>query len=199
MEEKITKELLQKLVDIKGESRGASFKADGDFIVKGKGEEGLIRLEERMAELGYPIKYKEMNATDFFPIGLRGIGLIVIKELFNFTKEDFVRMGAFQTKNSLILKLFMKFFVSLDVLSKKAPEMWRKYYTTGNLEVAEFNKEEKKGILVVKDFALHPLHCQLLEGYFGNVVKMVVGTPVVCEEKKCTFKGDESHEFFVRW
>lgn len=199
MEEQITKELLQKLIDIKGESRGASFKADRDFILKEKGEEGLVKLEKRMTELGHPIKYKEMNSTDFFPLGLRGIELVVIKELFNFTKEDFARMGTFQTKISLILKLFMKFFVSLDILSKKAPEMWRKYYTTGDLVVTELNKEEKKGILVVKNFALHPFHCQLLEGYFGNVIKMVVGTPVVCEEKRCTFRGDEFHEFFAKW
>lgn len=199
MEEIITKELIQKLVDIKGESRGASFKADGDFIIKEKGKEGLIKLEERLAELGQPIKYEKIKETDFYSLGLRGIELLVIKDLFNFTKEDFARMGAFQTKNSLIIKLFMKFFVSLDVLSKKAPEMWRKYYTTGDLEVTEFNKEEKKGILSVKNFALHPFHCQLLEGYFGNVIKMVVGVPTVCEEKKCTFRGDEAHEFYVRW
>ena len=108
-------------------------------------------------------------------------------------------MGVFQTKTSLIIKLFMKFFVSLDALSEKAPEIWKRYYTTGTLEVAVFNKEEKNGILAVKNFALHPLHCQLLEGYFGNMIKMVVGTPVVCEEKKCTFKGDDCHEFFVKW
>ncbi len=199
MEEQITKETLERLSGIEGESRGASFKADGDFILKEKGEEGLIKLEERLAELGYPIKYKEMKATDFFPSGLRGIELLVIRELFNFTKEDFAQMGIFQTKISLILKLFMKFFVSIDVLSKKVPEMWRKYYTTGDLKVTEHNTAEKYLILTLSNFALHPFHCQLLEGYFANAVKMVVGVSVVCKETKCTFRGDDHHEFLAKW
>ncbi len=199
MEEQITKEALEKLAGVEGESRGTSFKADGDFILKEKGEEGLLRLEERMAELGYPIKYKEMKATDFFPSGLRGVELLVIRELFNFTKEDFAQMGIFQTKISLILKLFMKFFVSLDVLSKKVPEMWRRYYTVGDLKVIEINTAEKYLILTLSNFALHPFHCQLLEGYFANTVKMVMGVPVTCEETKCIFKGDSYHEFVAKW
>ena len=199
MEEQITKEVLEKLAGIEGESRGTSFKADGEFILKEKGEEGLTILEKRMTELGYPINYKKMKATDFFPSGLRGLELVVIRELFNFNREDFAQMGIFQTKTSLILKLFMKFFVSLEVLSKKVPAMWRKYYTTGDLKATEINNAEKYLILVLDNFALHPFHCQLLEGYFANTVKMVIGVPVICKETKCTFRGDDHHEFLVKW
>ena len=77
--------------------------------------------------------------------------------------------------------------------------MWRKHYTVGDLEAQEFNREEKSGLAVLKNFALHPLVCQVLEGYFISVISMIVGNTVVCEEIKCTFKGDDYHVFSLKW
>ncbi len=199
MEEIITRELAKKLMEIKGETRGVSFQADGEFILKEKGEEGLNRLEEKMAEVGCPIKYKEVKPMDFFPLGFRGVELLVIKELFNFDKEKIKEMGVFQTKISLIVKLFMQYFGSVNMLAKQAPKMWRKYYTVGDLTIPEMSDENRYGIIKVENFALHPIHCQLLEGYFANIIKMVVNSPVECEETKCTFRGDDYHEFAVKW
>ena len=41
---------------IRGEIRGSSLRVDWDFIIEAKGEEGLKRVEDRMAELGFPLK-----------------------------------------------------------------------------------------------------------------------------------------------
>ena len=199
MEEIITKEIAEKLMEIKGETRGVSFQADGEFVLKEKGEEGLKKLEEKMAEVGCPIRYKEVKPMDFFPLGLRLISLLVIKELFNPDKEKIREMGAFQTKMSLIVKLFMQYFGSVNILAKQAPKMWRKYYTIGDLTIPEISSEKRYGIVKVENFALHPIHCQLLEGYFTNIIKMVVNSPVDCKETKCTFRGDEYHEFLLKW
>ena len=199
MEEIITKQDIQKLKAIKGDTRGVAFKADGEFILIREKEEGLKRLEERMKELGHPIKYEEIKSMDFYPIWLRGLELLVIKELFDFQRKDFQELGAFQTKTSLIVRAFMKFFISPEVLSGQVSKIWRRYYSVGDLSVSEMNTKNKFAILHLKNFALHPLHCQLLEGYFANAEKMVVGSPVTCEETKCIFKGDEYHEFYLRW
>lgn len=199
MAEIINKEIAEKLMEIKGETRGVSFQADGEFILKEKGEEGLNKLEEKMAEIGYPIRYKEVKPMDFFPLGFRGVELLVIKELFNFDKEKIKEMGVFQTKISLIVKLFMQYFGSVNILAEQAPKMWRKYYTIGELTIPEISEEKRYGIIKVENFALHPIHCQLLEGYFANIIKMVVNSPVDCKEIKCTFRGDEHHEFTVKW
>ena len=199
MAEIINKEIAEKLMEIEGETRGVSFQADGEFIIKEKGKEGLKKLEEKMAEIGYPIRYKEVKPMDFFPLGLRLISLLVIQELFNFDKEKIREMGAFQTKISLIVKLFMQYFGSVNILAKQAPKMWRKYYTIGDLKVPEISNEKRYGIIKVENFALHPIHCQVLEGYFANIIKMVVNSPVNCKETKCTFRGDEYHEFLLKW
>ncbi len=199
MEEEITQEVIEKLMQIKGECRGTALKSDADFILKEEGKDGVMKLEEKMAELGYPIKYKNIKATNFFPIGLRAIQLMVLKKHFGFNREKFRQLGLFQTKVSLIVKIFMKFFVSLQAVSNQAPKMWRKHYTVGNLEVSKIDKEKKEGLIILKNFNLHPFHCQFLEGFFASIVSMIVGDTVVCEEIKCTFKGDDYHEFLGKW
>jgi hypothetical protein len=199
MGEVITREAIEKLKRIKGNTRGLTFKADADFILLEEKEEGLARLKEKMQELGCPIKYTAIKPMVFYPIGLRGLELLVIKELFDFNREKFREMGAFQTKTSLIVKLFMKFFISPEAIAGQASKIWRKYYTTGDLKVLEMDSKRRYGVLRLENFALHPLHCQLLEGYFANIMKMIVNGPVVCREVKCTFSGDKYHEFELRW
>jgi len=199
MEEKTIKEVAEKLMQVKGECRGAVLKADADFILKEEGEEGLKRFEQKMAELGYPMDHKQMRAVDFFPLGLRGVQLLVLQKFFGFDREKFRQLGKFQAKTPLFIKLFVRFFVSLEIVNKKTPEMWRKHYTVGDLEAQEFNREEKSGLAVLKNFDLHPLVCQVLEGYFISVISAIVKNTVVCEEIKCTFKGDDCHVFSLKW
>ncbi len=199
MEEKITKEEIEKLMQVKGECRGAVLKADADFILKEEGEERLKKFEQKMAELGYPMDYKKMKVIDFFPLGVRVVQLLVLQKFFGFDREKFRELGKFQAKTPLFIKLFVRFFVSLEILTKKAPEMWRKHYTIGDFQVQEFNSEKRSGFAVLKNFALHPLVCQVLEGYFVGAVSMIVGDTVICEEVKCTFKGDDYHMFSVKW
>lgn len=199
MEEILTKQIAQKLMEIEGEVRGVSLKSDAEFILKEKDGEGLRKLEERMAKVGCKIKYREIKPMDFLPAGLRPVTLLAIKELFGYDREKFREMGAFQAKISIIIKLFMQYFGSVEILATQAPKMWRKYYTKGDLRVTDIGTEKRYGILRLENFALHPFHCQLLEGYFSNVIKMVVKDPVTCKEVKCIFRGDEYHEFKAEW
>jgi len=156
-------------------------------------------LEAKMAELGCPIKYKELKPMKFYPLGIEALTLILIKKLFGFDEKKFEEMGRFNSQTSLIIRLFLKYFGSLKMLAKQAPTMWKNYYSLGSLEVTEVNEKERYVILKIKNFKLHPLHCLTHRAYFANIVKMVVKKPVVCEETKCPFRGDDYHEFVLRW
>ena len=199
MEQIITKEIAKRFMAIKGEVRGVALKSHQDFILKEKGEEGLKKLEEEMARLGYPIKYKEIRITDFYPVGLEVVALLAIKKLFDFDEEKFEEIGIFQSKISWIIKLFMKYFGSLEMLVDRAPDIWKKYYTIGDFKVVELNELKRYIVLRVENFKLHPLHCRHVKGYCYNVIKMVVKKPVTCQEIKCPFRGDEYHEFLIKW
>ena len=198
-EREITKKEAEKYMALEGETRGFSISGDAEFILKEKGEEGLKKLEAKMAELGCPIKYKELKPMKFYPLGIEALTLILIKKLFGFDEKKFEEMGRFNSQTSLIIRLFLKYFGSLKMLAKQAPTMWKNYYSLGSLEVTEVNEKERYVILKIKNFKLHPLHCLTHRAYFANIVKMVVKKPVVCEETKCPFRGDDYHEFVLRW
>lgn len=195
----LTKEKAQELMKIKGEVRGISLKADGEFILEKKGRGALKKLEARLSEIGQPIEFKKIKIMNFYPLGLRAIVLLAIKDIFGFTGEDIISMGEFQSKLSLILRTFMKYFFSLERMIKESQNLWRKYYTVGTAKVIEFDEEKKYGVIRVEDFKLHPLHCWILHGFFRSLVKMVVGAPVTCVETECIFKGGKHHDFKLTW
>jgi len=195
----LTKKEAEKLMKIEGEVRGVALKVDLDFVLEKKGKEGLKKVEDKMAEIGYPLKYKEIRPMDFYPMGLSAIFLLAIKEIFNFDKKDLEEWGRSVVKFSIFTKIFMKYFGSLKLIAEQVPKIWQKHYTIGDLEMFEFSEEKRYVILKLKNFYISPIHCGIYTGYFAKTTEMVVKSPVTCKETKCMFQGDEYHEYLLTW
>jgi len=199
MEHIISKEIAEKLMELKGEARGTHFISDSQYVLAKKGEQGLKKVEEELKKIGFPIEYKKIKNSDFYPIGLRAISLLAIKKVFNWEDEAIRNLCGFATRVSMIIRLYLKFFYSIEKMTKIAPKMWNEYFTVGSLKVTEYDKEEKRVVLRIEDFELHCVYCRCLEGFFGNIVKMVVGVKEVnCKEQKCSVP-ENCHEFVVTW
>jgi hypothetical protein len=124
----LTKEIVDKLMKIKGEVRGMVFKTDGEYIFLKKGEEGLQKLEEELKRLGCPIKYREIKTIAFYSVGLRAISLLAIKKVFDFNDSKIEEMGSFATKTSLVIKLFTKYiFFPSSAFYKQGAEIWKRH------------------------------------------------------------------------
>ncbi len=199
MNEELTKEVVKKLISVKGEARGVTFKTDAEFILREKGEEGLKKVEEKLKEWGQPIKYREIENMAFYPVGLRALSLLAIKEVFNFDEEKIKEMGAAAPKVSIIIKLFMQFFLSIRTTIAQVPKMWRKHYTIGDLVSVKLDERKKFLILRLRNFNLHSICCSYLSGYFSKVIEMVVRSKVSCQETECFFRGDEYHQYLLKW
>jgi hypothetical protein len=201
MNQELAKEIVKKLMEIKGEAKGVTFKTDAEYILKEKGEEGLKRLEAELESLGCPIKYQEIKTMAFYPVGLRAISLLAIKKIFNYDDKKIEEMGFLATKRSLIVKVFARYFLSLQrVFSKEAPLLWKQHYSIGELIPVELNEEKKYAILRIKDFNVHPVLCRYLGGYFCGIIQLIVkSSQIDFEETKCTFRGDEYHEYLLKW
>jgi hypothetical protein len=199
MEQIISKEELDKALKVEGKIRGLGMRGEMEFILKEEGREGLEKFEETMEQLGFPMRYKEIKTMNFYPLSSYVIASLVMKNLFNYDNKKFQEKGEFLTKVSLIVRLFLKSFVSLKKIIKEVSKMWRKYYTTGELKVVKLDEEKRYGIIRIENFYLHPFHRETLKGYFRGIVKMVVGSEATCEERE-GFKGnDKSHEFLLKW
>lgn len=197
----LNKEVVAELMKINGQTRGVAFKTDIDFVLKEKGEEGVRKVEEKLLEAGLEIKYKDIETMKFYPMGLRAISLLAIKEAFGFTKEDIKRMGLVAPKISLIIKFFLQYFMSPQKVFKEVPKMWSRHHTVGEIEPIKFDEKNKESIIRIKNLKSHPIFCCFLTGYFSTIVKMMERTEKIkiCEETKCPFRGDEYHEYIIKW
>ena len=198
----IKKDEIKELMKVKIETRGVVLKTDGEYILEKEGEAGLKKLEAELKRLGYPIKYKEIETMAFYPAGLRALSLLAIKKTFNFDDEKIQEMGMVATKKSLIIKLFIRYFLSVQkVFFEEAPRIWQKHWTEGVLNPLELNEEKKYGILRLENFELHPLYCSVyLPGYFSGILQMLIKTEqITARETKCSFLGDKYHEYLLKW
>ncbi len=199
-EQTFFKEQAESFMKFKGKIRGVGLKNYADYIFKEEGEESLKRVEDATARVGYPIKYGMLKSMEFYPLGYQAITIEAVRQTLGYTNEKFYELGNFEPKVSFIIKLFLKYFVSLDRLAKEAPNMWRKYYTVGNIKVTELNKEQNNLVIRLEDFPCHPIQChETLRGYFARMVQMVVADEVISKETKCVFRGDDYHEYLMEW
>lgn len=199
MEELISKKEAKELMELEGETRGTTFKEDRDFILYKRGKEGWEKVKKTLIDLGYPIKFEDFHGWQFYPVGLEGLMLLLMKRILNFKDEEIEECGFFGSRSSFIIKIFFSHFVSIKMFAEQGPVIWNKYYTKGALKLKELNEGKRQAILVIEDFRLHPLHCLQLKGYFRGIVKMITGGEVTCEETKCIFRGDDHHEFLIKY
>jgi len=194
-----SKEELEKLSKINGEARGMAVRSGLEYTLYKKGEEGLRKLEAELERFGFPIKNKDIKSLNFYPLAWEGIIFVVAKELFNYTDEDFQELGERESKLPLIVRLFMKHLGSIKMIAREGPRIWKDYYTVGSFEVSDFNEKKKYAVIRIKNFRVHPLHCQNIAGYLKGVVRVVGKDNATCKETKCIHKGDDYHEYLVEW
>ena len=96
----------------------------------------------------------------------------------------------------------MKFFYSLDKVVEIAPKMWREYWTEGDFEVVDYDEQKKNSHVTIKNFNLHPIYCVAMEGFLGNMIRLVTGgEKVTCRETTCPFKdsNEKNHNYLIEW
>ncbi len=199
MEQIVSKKELEELMKIKGEVRGFSLWEDGEFILRKEGENGVKKLENALAETGHPLRFNEIKKMDFYPLWYQALILLLIHRIFNYGDKEFQEMGAKEGKVSPLIRLFISYIFSPERSLKMAAKMWRNAFSVGDLKVAEFNKKDRYIVLRLENWKLSPFNCQVLKGYFSSLLKLMVKKDVTAEETKCVFKGDEHHEFILRW
>ena len=194
----IKKEELENLAKIKGEVRGVVFQTDAKYVLAKEGEEGLKKVEEKIRDLGYKIDYRNTKAMDWRPLGLRVISLLVIQSVFNWSTSEIREMGKTAPKFSFVVKFLFKLFAPLSKLVKELPRFWKEHYTVGEMEVADFDEKNKRLVLLLKEFEVHPIFCLYLEGYIERTLSFTV-TEVATKETKCMSKGGPYHEYTSTW
>jgi hypothetical protein len=194
--EKLTKEQAEQYLKMGGKIRSVIFQTDKSYILKKAGEEGLRKIEERAKELGVEIPYRTATATDWHPMGLRIISVLLAAEVLGWSEEETREMGRNAVKVSFIVKLFMKFFVSLEKFMVKVPYYWKMHYAdAGDLEVVKIDRANKEVILYLKGIKFPRICLDYYEGYFQQMFEFVLG-----ESKESKFvEKEDYYEYTVKW
>lgn len=201
MEQVISKEELEELMKMKEEIRGSAIKNAATFTFDKRGKEGLRRLEEEIAKLDYQIKLEEVKEIQLYPLGLAIASLVIMKRLFNFSDKDFQEMGGRSVKVSIVVRSLMQFLTpfSFEQIIRRLPEIWKRINPIGELKTVKLDQDERYLILRLEDYRTHPIQCQILIGAFSSLIQIVSGKKTTCEEIKCIYRGDEYHEFLIKW
>lgn len=197
----MTKKEIEKIMKLPGKVKGVAFQADGAYVREKKGEEGLKLVEEKLKEWGHPISYGKIAAIIWYPISLRVLSVLAMKETFGWKDEDIIDLGDFSPKHNFTLRIIAKYFLSLKRSFKEASKYWRIHYSIGTIEPHELNEKEGYAIFRLRDFKIHPVLCTFYLGYFRRLCQFVLkgGEKAVTKETKCMFKGDPYHEFIITW
>ncbi|MGB3988498.1 MAG: hypothetical protein WBK67_02270 [Minisyncoccales bacterium] len=196
----ITKETVKTLIDQKGEARGIAFQTDEKFILFKKGAEKLGEIESQIGLLiDEDFKYDKIDASGFYPVGLRAVSILVIAESLDLDDSGIKDMGFLAPKTSMAIRLFTRYFLSIEKVFEKVAMIWSRHYTSGTLEPLEINHSENYLKLKLKDFNVHPVFCTYLSGYFKKIGEMATKDKVTIEEIECFFKEGKDHIFEIRW
>jgi len=197
----LNKNIIEEISKIKGETRGAVFHTDVQYILDKKGEKGLEELRKKLKDLGQGDIYsKEINSTGWYPLWWRVLSLLIIQDTFNWDEKEIFNMGISAPKHSFIVKTLLRYFISIEKTFKESAKYWEKHYTISKLEAPEINVKEKRLVLRLVDFKIHPILCVYFRGYFKSIAGLVVKTDkMTIKETKCPFSGDAYHEFVIEW
>lgn len=199
-EEFLSKEKVKDLFSLAGNVKGTVILTNVEYLKRKGGEEKVERLKKRLKELGVLFDLEKIKHQEMYPEALSVIIILLIKEILGLKKEDIFEMGQAGIKLSPVVKIMTKFFLSLEIVLKKASAYWKEYFDFGSLEVVDFNQEKKYAIVRLLDYKFHPDVCVYHAGYFSQVAKIATqAKEVKIEERKCRWRGDKFDEFYVSW
>ncbi len=200
MHYEVNKETINAMMSSPGEVKGRVLKDDELFVLEKGGREKIDQIERELDMLACPFLYEEIKSEKYYPWARRALSLIAISRVFSMSKKEVEEMGRAAPKNSFLVNLFTKRFLTVEKIFKKASKAWRKDHTVGRLEVVETDSDAKRAVLRLYNLNFHPVFCDYLCGYFAAIAENGGLEKVSCEEVKCYFKGESFfHEFLLKW
>ena len=198
--EVIAQEELAKIKQIKGEAIGGSLKEDFQFVLKKEGEAGLKRIEKEMEKFGCPLKMAEIKNFQWYPFWMSILLLVVNRNTFNWSDDVLRENGRFSAKVSVVMRIMVKYFISLERSFVEIGSYWRKYYTVGEVKTEELDVNGRQAIISLSGIDTHPVFCRILEGYVWQIFAYhVVADSLKVEEIECIFKGGKTHRLKLKW
>jgi predicted hydrocarbon binding protein len=184
-----------------GQERGIDYNNMYRVIKAIKGEEGIQEIRKALKEISFEIPDdKKYNDYTYIPEGLSWILYIAAVKVFNWSENDIKELGGKLVLSSPMLRILIKYFLSMEKTIRRAVTTWKKKSTTSTVKLVEFDKKKRKMTLKLTNYNRHSTVCYLLMNSFAKIVELASGSKKVeAKETKCAFRGDSYHEFQITW
>ena len=190
----------KKIMGKEGNVRGEVIRVNIAYIKFKEGKEKLTLLENRLRELGFPLKLNGFKSLKWYPESLSILIILIAKDIFNWQDEDIFKMGNCAPKSSFIVQLLMRHFFSSRKSYEEFPKYWKSHFDFGEIETIEFNEEEKYFIIRIQRYEFHHIACIYYSGYLLRIAQFIIKSKeITINEQKCINRGDPYHEYIVRW
>lgn len=195
----ISQKDLKQINKLKGKVRGETLRTDIKYVENSQGKKEAEKVKKEMKKIEPDLDYDKIEGTTWHPLRWRILSLLLIKNYFDWDEKEIMKMGYAAPRNSFIAKVVLRYFVSFEKTCREAPNYWEKHYSVGKLEIAKFNRKERKMGYILRDFSGHPVLCVYLKGYFKSIVELASKNKASVKELKCTYRGDKYHHFEIYW
>jgi hypothetical protein len=187
------------IMAIPGNVIGESIRTDFAYIKNRAGVAGVEKIEQALKDLGYPFSSKEIKPLNWYPEAYSVLIYLLCLEQLGWEEKDIFEMGRTVPPLSIIVvKLLLKYLVSVDRLVRQAQRYWRKYYDFGEVEIYDLEKNSFRARIVGYNF--HPIACVYQRGYLLGIISLVISSPkLTIEEIGCTHQGHPYHEYSIKW
>jgi hypothetical protein len=194
------KERCEELMKIEGMMRGELLRSNFVYLRKKEGNLAIERMEKKLEEIGYPLKFEEINSFKWYKDPFCSIFMLSFQSEFGWKEEDIFNLGRFSPQYSLIIKIALRHLLSLRKAFDYAPKLWRRNVDYGVLESYEFSEGKRYMILRLKEYALHPLVCIYIRGYLTSLFEQIYGKDKIkTEEISCIFREGDFHDYKISW
>lgn len=163
-----------------------------DFIGK---KDSVPEIIERARAYGEQVDPHSVDSLGKYPISEEVALLFATYDVLGWNESDIKELGRNIPRVSLLVKFFLKHFISLEATTGQAKMYWRRHYNFGALEVTSSDLPGGNYIVEVTEFDIHPLYTEFLCGFLETMVAFVSPSPISSEITKYSENGDGVSRF----
>jgi hypothetical protein len=199
---KITEAEVKRMMETGDRVRGAALKTLEEYILSKKGKEGIRMVEERLKELGCPIKFQEVAPHKWYEGSWDTLLTVVILEVFGWDESKAFDVGHDSlVVHSLTAKLLLSRFFSVEAAIKKAPKIWRYFSSLGKIDFPKYDIDKGFAVMRLEEYKkIHPAGYDYIRGVLAKIVEMLSESEdVKVEQTKSLYNQDPHDEFEITW
>jgi len=171
-----------------------------EYIRGMKGEAGVKAVLKKLKDLDYPLEFKKLKSLKWYSDAQGILIILVAQELFGWSDDDVFEMGRKAPSISLMVKMLMKYFVSLEMSFQASQSNWQKHHDVGSIGDIRYDGQHNIMTFKLNNYDMHPIMCVYLRGYFTAFASFIINSEKISiSEIKCLYKGGAYHQFKVTW